>query len=474
MPVIPCRGERRVLPLLERVELVEEARGREAERRAGLARRPHFDEPVQRVLALLDAELVTHRARHGLLRAAEAPTLVADDRLDRAEELRRGHDADRHARPAEHRLDHLGVIEVRDDDAVLHRVPADDPARRNTQAEDRIARGRQLVDELLRGRPPVVRPGIGLLEDDETGGLDARVAGVDRGGDEVREPHVRDEPAALLDLEHRLLPLLPLRDAHLPGEHAGIDADVGDGLGERERGAPGPAILAGLRWRGERHVVAHLLRRAALVDRRQPQEPGERARRGARVDPGELERGEREGEVLRPRDEAALLRIHERRGDAGRVVVGEELVLALGPLVFVPPTLRHEPRDRAARDAARRLNQHLQVVPFREAPHELSDVVAGERLERLGVGLQGRRRHWELLGGGGGEVRGGAHRPGCSGPDVRGCAADSSRGTGADCNSTHPIRAGLVNRLLGITPAATLCRARRIAAWRDELAHAIG
>jgi hypothetical protein len=32
----------------------------------------------------------------------------------------------------------------------------------------------------------------------------------------------------------------------------------------------------------------------------------------------------------------------------------------------------------------------------------------------------------------------------------------------------------LVNQLLGITPAATLCRARRIAAWRDELAHAIG
>ena len=88
--------------------------------------------------------------------------------------------------------------------------------------------------------------------------------------------------------------------ATLAGEHAGVDADVGDGLGERERGAPGPAILAGLRWRGERHVVAHLLRRAALVDRRQLQEPGERARRGARVDPGELERGERGARFFGP------------------------------------------------------------------------------------------------------------------------------------------------------------------------------
>ena len=75
--------------------------------RRRLARRPDLHEPVERVLALLDAELVADRAGRRLLRAAEAAALVADDRLDRGEELRGGHHADRDARAPEDRLDHL-------------------------------------------------------------------------------------------------------------------------------------------------------------------------------------------------------------------------------------------------------------------------------------------------------------------------------------------------------------------------------
>ena len=40
--------------------------------------------------------------------------------------------------------------------------------------------------------------------------------------------------------------LRPLGDPHLAAEHAGFDADVGDGLGEAEGAAPGLAVFAGL------------------------------------------------------------------------------------------------------------------------------------------------------------------------------------------------------------------------------------
>ncbi len=45
------------------------------------------------------------------------------------------------------------------------------------------------------------------------------------------------------------------RHAHFAAQHAGIDAHVGDGLGEREGAAPGLAVFTGLRRSGERFVA---------------------------------------------------------------------------------------------------------------------------------------------------------------------------------------------------------------------------
>ena len=55
--------------------------------------------------------------------------MVADDRLDGGEDLRRAHEGDGDAGAFEDRLDDLAVVEVGDDDAVLHGVAADDTAR---------------------------------------------------------------------------------------------------------------------------------------------------------------------------------------------------------------------------------------------------------------------------------------------------------------------------------------------------------
>ena len=47
--------------------------------------------------------------------------------------------------------------------------------------------------------------------------------------------------------EHGLFAFVPFGDADLAAEHAGLDADIGDGLGEAEGAAPGLAVFAGLR-----------------------------------------------------------------------------------------------------------------------------------------------------------------------------------------------------------------------------------
>ena len=122
-------GELPVLDLLERIELVEEAGGGETERGGGLARGPDVDQALQAVLLLLQAQVVARRAGVDAGRAAEAVAVVADDGLDGGEQLGGGHEADRHARAAEDRLDDLAVAVVGDDHAVLDGVAADDPAR---------------------------------------------------------------------------------------------------------------------------------------------------------------------------------------------------------------------------------------------------------------------------------------------------------------------------------------------------------
>ena len=161
----------------------------------------------------------------------------------------------------------------------------------------------------LVGVPRSQSAGVGFFEDDHATALDARVVGIDGGGDDVGEAHVGDEAAALVDLQHRFLAVLPLGDAHLAAQHAGFDADKRDRLGEGEGGADLLAVFAGLGRSGQRHVVGALLRRAALVDGGEAEVAGQAAGGGAGIHPGQLEGDQGQGEVLRAFDEAAVLRV---------------------------------------------------------------------------------------------------------------------------------------------------------------------
>ena len=128
-----------------------------------------------------------------------------------------------------------------------------------------------------------------------------------------------------------------------------------------------------------------LLGRAALVDGSQAEVARQAAGGGPGVHPGQLEGDQRQRQVLRALDEAAMLRVQERRGDAALVERRQQAGLLGRPLVGIARALGHEPGDRAARHGAGGLDEHRQIVAVGEAPHELADVVPGK-------GLQGRRR----------------------------------------------------------------------------------
>ena len=81
---------------------------------------------------------------------------------------------------------------------------------------------------------------------------------------------------------------------------------VGPPVGQYKCAAPGDAVLARLRRRGQALVTVDLLRRAALVNGRESQEAGQAGRGSAAVYPGQLECRQRQGQVLGPDDEAAL------------------------------------------------------------------------------------------------------------------------------------------------------------------------
>ncbi|KAF5038846.1 hypothetical protein DSECCO2_550040 [anaerobic digester metagenome] len=371
-------GQGLFLELFRGVEVVEQPRRGEAHGRAGLTRGPELGQADGGVLLLLQAQFVLGRALGAGVAAAETAALVADDRLHGGEQLGRGHERHGHARAVKHRSDDLGVGVVGHDAAVFHRVAADDAAGRHLHAEDRVAGGGQLVDHLERGRAAVEQAGVGLFQDDHARGLDARVGGVHGHGGEIGEVHARDEAAALVDLEHGLLAFLPGIDSHLADEHAGVHADVGQGLGQAERAAPGGLV----RGRGaQAHVVVALFGGAALVDGRQGQVARQGAGGRAGVHPGQFEGDQGQGHVLGPLDEAALVRVEEDGGDAGLVEGGEQLVFLLVPFVGVARALGHQPGDQSPRHGAGGLDGHLEVEAVRETPHDLPDVVARKGAE---------------------------------------------------------------------------------------------
>ena len=165
------------LLLFERVELVEQPRSGKAQRCGCFAGGPDIDQAMQRVFALLDALFVAERAGLGALGSAETLALVANDRLNRGEQLGCGHQSHRHARAAEDGLDNFAVVEVGNDHAVLHRVSADDAAGRDLQIEDGIAGGRKLMHQLFGGGAAVEGALVGLFENHHATALDARVVG---------------------------------------------------------------------------------------------------------------------------------------------------------------------------------------------------------------------------------------------------------------------------------------------------------
>ena len=133
--------------------------------------------------------------------------------------------------------------------------------------------------------------------------------------------------------------------------------------------------------RGGGDIFGALLRRAALVNRGQPEVAGQAARRRPGVHPRQLERDQRQREIFRPGDKPALFRIEKRGGDAAFIEMRQQAAFFRRPLVGIAPAAGDQPRDRTARHAARGLREHLEVISVGEAPHDLADVVAGKGAE---------------------------------------------------------------------------------------------
>ena len=112
--------------------------------------------------------------------------------------------------------------------------------------------------------------------------------------------------------------------------------------------------------------------------------PGEAAGGGSGVNPRELKRGQRQRQVLRSSEVAALFRIHEHRGDAGLVEGVEQRRFFGGPFMGAAKTLGDESRHWAACHLTGGLHQHLQVVTVGKTPKNLANVVVGQRTQSFG------------------------------------------------------------------------------------------
>jgi hypothetical protein len=184
----------------------------------------------------------------------------------------------------------------------------------------------------------------------------------------------------------------PLIRLSSESQHPGFDADEGDGLGEREGGADLLAVLTGFERRGEGQIMITLRGGAALMDGGQAEIAGQAGGGRPGVHPGKLEGNQRQRQVLRPFNEAAMLRIKESSSDAALIECGQQTGLFGRPFVGIAPALGDQPGDRTARHGPGGLDEHGEVVPVGEAPHDLAQVVPGQRLERRrGFGFGGYR-----------------------------------------------------------------------------------
>ena len=117
------------------------------------------------------------------------------------------------------------------------------------------------------------------------------------------------------------------------------------------------------------------------MDGRQGEIGRQRRSGGARVDPGQLEGHQRQGQILGAFDEAALMRVHEQRREAGLVEGGEQVIFLVGPFVRVAGALGHEFGHHGTRYGAGGLDRHLEVEAVGETPHDLADVVSRKRTQ---------------------------------------------------------------------------------------------
>ena len=371
-------GEVRVHRPFQRVEFVEDAGGREPERGGRFTRRPDVDQPVERVLFLLQPQFEPPRSGLGGIAAAEPAAMVADDGLHGRDHLRRRHQAHGDPRPAEHGVEDLAVCAVGHQDPVLDRVAADDAARRHTEAEHGVAGGGQLMDELAGPHAGIEGALVGLLEQHERGALDAIVGGGHGRRHEVGVAHARDEPAPLVDLQDGLFAGLPLGDAHLAVEVAGVDADMRQRFGQHERAVPRLALLPRLARRHQPHVARALVVGAALVDRRQGEHVAEHGRGRAGIDPRQFEGGEGDAEVLRAVDPPAVLAVDREDREAGGVERLHEAGLVGRPGIRMPRAAGHQPRHGPTRDGARGLRDAAEVLAIRKSPLNRADIIVGQ------------------------------------------------------------------------------------------------
>src|SRR5208283_4402993 len=162
--------------------------------------------------ARLQSQFMTHRAGSGCSGSAEPAALVADDGFHCREQFRGGHDSYGHAGATEDGFDYLAMTVAWYQHAVLNIVSTHNAAGGHTQIENRIAGRGELVNHLLRSRAAVKRTRVALFQDNHATTLDALIARIHGGSDEVRKADVGDETAALFYLQHGFFPRLPFDD----------------------------------------------------------------------------------------------------------------------------------------------------------------------------------------------------------------------------------------------------------------------
>jgi len=161
----------------------------------------------------------------------------------------------------------------------------------------------------------------------------------------------------------------------------------------RQNAPPGFAILSGLRRRGQLHVLGLLPGSAPLVNRRQGQTTRQAGGCGPTVHPCQFKRHQRQRQVFRTRDEAAVLRLHKDGRDPRRIERLQQFGLGRCPLMRISAAVGHQPRHRTAGHRSCRLHQHLKVVTVGKSPLNLTRGIGRKRPQQFRLDGGGSGSH---------------------------------------------------------------------------------